>query len=104
MTITEFLEACIVEEEEQARDWQGDWNYSLEAAGNRLIAWTAAKRKIIGFHLRDDDVQRMVYGDIYPCTECGDVDDSPVEWPCRTLRALAAVYKDHQDYQQEWAL
>ena len=24
------------------------------------------------------------------------------EWPCRTLRSLAAVYSDHPDYRQEW--
>ncbi len=24
------------------------------------------------------------------------------EWPCPTIRALASVYADHPDYQQEW--
>jgi hypothetical protein len=26
----------------------------------------------------------------------------PDDWPCATLRALAAVYSDHPDYDSEW--
>ena len=69
----------------------------------RVLAECAAKRAIVDRHRRDPDVQRMIYGDIYPCTECGDADDSPMEWPCPTMRILAAVYADHPDYQSEWA-
>jgi hypothetical protein len=44
----------------------------------------------------------MTYGTIVACEMCGSVDDSPVEWPCETLLALASVYADHPDYRDEW--
>lgn len=73
---------------------------------SRMLAECAAKRKIIEDHGYVHEVINWAdgsSGDAW-CRTCGSVDDSPVEWPCRTLRALAAVYADHADYQQEWAL
>lgn len=82
----------------------GTWGEHLARHGPaRVLAECAAKRAILALHRRDDEVQHMVYGDIYPCTECGDADASPVEFPCNTIRSLAAVYADHPDYQQQWA-
>ena len=82
----------------------GPWGeHAANTNPTRVLAECAAKRAIVEMHRRDPDVQRMIYGDIYPCTECGDADDSPMEWPCPTMRILAAVYADHPDYQPEWA-
>jgi len=41
------------------------------------------------------------------CTRCGaGLDDVYLTepWPCDDLRILAAVWSDHPDYKQEWAL
>lgn len=38
------------------------------------------------------------------CTTCGAPGEwYHHEWPCETLRALAAIWSDHPDYQPEWA-
>ena len=70
----------------------------------RVLREAGAKRKILAYHApeftdyRDGDgIERGTY----ECTEC-DPGGSPDNWPCRTMRALAAVYADHKDYQQEW--
>jgi hypothetical protein len=34
------------------------------------------------------------------CARCASHAEG--EYPCRTLRALAAVYADHPDYRDEW--
>lgn len=68
----------------------------------RVLAECAAKRAIVELHQPYEIVQRMAHGDIYPCLECGSVDDAVVEWPCRTLRTLAAVYADHPAHLDEW--
>ena len=74
----------------------------------RVLREVAAKRAILSVH-------RVVeypgpYVPISPtCSICiteregyqeewGDDD-----WPCATIRLLAAVYSDHPDYRQEWA-
>ena len=80
----------------------------------RVLAECAAKRAIIESHHPHDHGGQ--HGDAVFCDECqwdhGDdaprIDNQPVENfganPCRTLVALAAVYKDHPGYQQEWAV
>ena len=100
MNITEFLEARIAEDEQRA-------NYygPLAMGTTRVLAECAAKRAIIAEHAIDLDMR-----DPY-CDTCAEwwkceVGEGPpmVKYPCPTIRALTAVYKDHPDYQQEWAL
>lgn len=73
MTITEFLEARIAEDETQAAKHQesairhGWGDYTA-----RVLAECAAKRAIIAYS------------------------------PPRTLQHLAAIYDDHPGYRQEW--
>lgn len=93
-TITEFLEARIAEDELAAYDLMG------EREGDRTLAECAAKRAIIEEHYwRSAEGARGCglcnYSRDYGWEETG---------PCKTVRALAAIYKDHPDYQQEWAL
>lgn len=145
MTITEFLEARIAEDEAEARaaspgPWKWDDEpamdeaflyapndeavlvaYGLHTQGflectdenrthiarydpSRVLAECAAKRAIIDEHGLDDSSTKDY------CESCADWWNSelgegppPVAWPCPTLRSVAAVYKDHPDYQQEWA-
>ncbi|AYR00918.1 hypothetical protein PP636_gp55 [Arthrobacter phage Hestia] len=56
----------------------------------RVLAECAAKRAIAGLHKVGAD-------------QCDEHNAMFESIPCSTIRALAAVYKDHPDYQQEWA-
>lgn len=56
----------------------------------RTLAECAAKRAIVGLHKVGAD----------QCDEHNAMFESIA---CPTIRALAAVYKDHPDYKQEWA-
>lgn len=95
MTITEFLEARIAEDEALAQTIQerGEWrgiqvNAATETAVHverwhpaRVLAECAAKRAIL------------------------EVCDDGGPWPSdidRIHSALAAVYADHPDYRDEW--
>lgn len=80
MTITEFLEARIAEDEIAAYDIMG------EREGDRMLAECAAKRAIIGWWTNG------VIGEV-------EIDGELTN----PLLPLAAIYADHEDYQQEWA-
>jgi len=111
MNITEFLEARIAEDEALAN--AATANYAPDAwdnpasAGNyypadvafwdhqapaRVLAECAAKRAIIE-DWEDPNGDGVWEGYDYGCALTTD----------RAARALAAVHKDHPDYQQEWA-
>lgn len=93
MTITEFLEARIAEDEAHVRRVGSFVNECQECAfGNqpdspysheRLLADCAAKRAIIE--------------GLEPFSFLDDINAPEL------LGILAAVYSDHPDYQQEWA-
>lgn len=138
MTLTEFLLACIAEDEADAQDatpgpW---WNESgtvhapypfgrdltagnggachpLNAQGSngrdadadaehasrhdpgRVLAECAAKRAIVALHSSEDGVR---YG---YCEQCWD-GNTPLPYPCLTLRILALPYAEHEQFQEEW--
>lgn len=140
MTIAEFLEARIVEDEDLARkadsgrwlpedkgvtfefygeefpegeaqarmvaDTRANQNHIAQWDPTRVLAECAAKRAILGLHgpVKDDGWLSGSAHDYLWCGSCGSIDDSPEPHPCDTLKALAAIYADHPDYQQEWAL
>jgi hypothetical protein len=122
--LTEFLLARIAEDEELARGAHYDgqrWyseeefvgrypdccdcgcevmmgaNRKIEAAHvanwdpARVLAECAAKRAIVALH-RPDDLESSDRGMYFYAEGAGDA-----------VKALAAVYKDHPDYQSEWA-
>jgi hypothetical protein len=82
----------------------GDKAHIVRHDPARVLAECAAKRAIMAEHgLYDHSTKDY-------CETCVDWWKSelgegppPVAWPCPTLRAVAAVYKDHPDYQQAWA-
>lgn len=92
--VVEFLLARITEEEEFSKpmvglddDDRGGWAI---AYGEQMMAECAAKRNILAQCSSILDVGSREY------------DDAP-ELALGVLRSLAAVYADHEDYQQEWA-
>lgn len=80
MKLTKFLEARIEEDERRAYDVMG------EREGDRTLAECAAKRAIIAGIIPERD------------PHAGHPDYDPL-W---VIRELAAVYRDHPDYKQEW--
>lgn len=110
ITLTEFLLARIAEDGEDLDfvsevwngEWgtQGDWERAKERQDRRLTLERDAKRRIIEIH---ETVEDSYDGD--PCCfRCSADGEYPGRFPCDTMRALAAVYADHPDYQQEWEL
>lgn len=92
MKLTEFLEARIAEDEAEAKNLQGETDFGLEAAGDRMLAECAAKRELLEQRKRIDQSMSM--------------DDWSAGWSdgnYAALNALAAVYKDHPDYREEWS-
>jgi hypothetical protein len=67
----------------------------------RVLREVAAKRAIVALHPPTN-----TYAPLGPdCGACGYLIGelfSTVDWPCPTLRHLAAVYADHPDYREEW--
>lgn len=92
MTLTDFLLARIAEDETEVELGASRFN------PERVWAECEAKRRIVKLHLPSASHRW--------CISCTDIDTLPpnnVEaFPCRTLRALAAVYADHADYRDEW--
>lgn len=76
MTIIEFLEARIAEDEKVALPGS---QWLAECAGKRAIIKLNAGASVLG-------------------------DWKTVRPEAVMIRALAALYKDHPDYRQEWAL
>lgn len=110
MTITEFLLARISEDETWAHVVQSSGIHITQgpstsaSSAARVLAECEAKRRIVELHGAYPTPQAMTYGTITACQECGSVDDSPVEWPCPTLRHLASIYADHPDFREEWRI
>jgi len=103
MTITGFLEARIAEDERHARmlaETDRRPVLSLSATVNhpqRLLAECAAKRAVVELH------PTYIYTDEEPGFEMEAAKCLCGGSPCATLQALAAVYRDHPDYREEWA-
>lgn len=115
MNITEFLEARTAEDESLAQAaikshapdevweselgdmnlWPEDIAFWASQTPYRVLAEFAAKRAVISFHHYVSDGL---------CSTCVETGPDAQAFPCDTLKALAAVYKDHPDYQQEWSL
>ena len=101
MTLVEFLEARIAEDERKAEAggyhngggvFANDNYGCLLVQPSRVLAECAAKRAIISDH------QQVDVPFFWPvCVGCER------QMPCATLRHLAAVYKDHPDYREEWS-
>ena len=111
MTITEFLEARITEDEARASSgWarlrDSRWETTNEGQDfltpSAVLAECAAKRAIVELH---GNINADFQDDAAICQTCHDHHyHAPADWPCPTIRAIASVYVDHADYRQEWEL
>lgn len=90
MHITEFLEARIAEDEAEGDEqsitayYDGGWS---DEHVQRVLAECAAKRALLQEHVQAGP---LCFGDEH-------------EFPCATLKVIAAVYAAHPDYRPEWA-
>jgi hypothetical protein len=112
MNLAEFLLARIAEDEAGAKRgaaeiaadpyaWtdfpSGEWDPT------RVLAECAAKRRIVERHAPEDYNTAFVGSEVIQvCTECAGGGSPGADWPCGTMRDLAAVYADHPDYRDEW--
>ncbi len=104
MTLTEFFAARVTEDEECARlcvdigqDWVAYGIQPVGMSGKRVLAECEAKRRIVELHFENDP------GPDAECGACGDIGGYYSQvWPCPTIKALAAVYADHPDYDEAW--
>ena len=69
---------------------------TIETPDPRLWAECEAKRRIVALHSSQDGV-RFGY-----CEQCWD-GNTPLPYPCLTLRILALPYVDHPDHDEDWS-
>lgn len=111
-TITDFLEARIAEDKEEAEHFLERYRQGEDISKRRwlrILREAEAKSVIVSKH---EPVDYSGIGMESPnaCQLCG-VSTGMGDWewvensfPCDTLKAVAAVYADHPDYEKEWVL
>ena len=106
--VVEFLRARLDEDERIAR----------EAAPGRRLTYTAEPkvyeippdtpllRHQVNYDparvLREVEALRRIVDEHHPVDPCDAHDASFRSISCDTLRALAAIWADHEDFQEEW--
>lgn len=106
-----FIQARLDEDEDEARDlpalvskpvpyWLEPYHRRFSAAW--VLATVAALRRIVDEHpnVNDGDCGTCVVGLWGYPTHGGS---RPENWPCPTLRALAAIWRDHEQFDPAWA-
>ncbi|WP_432244999.1 DUF6221 family protein [Arthrobacter sp. G.S.26] len=99
MTISEFLEARIAEDEARANltaDTSPAQSPTARWAVARVLAECVAKRKILALH------SALTYSDEDPRFPIEPATCLCKGAPCPTLTALAASYSDHPAFLREW--
>jgi hypothetical protein len=103
--LVDFVRQRLDEKEQRARYRLGESAQyaAFEQEPEQALREAGAGRAIVALHRpglwnADDDP-----ADIH-CAECTADEDlyKAQIWPCPTMRALAAVYDSHPDYQEAW--
>jgi hypothetical protein len=89
--LIDFLEARIAEDEADARR-----GLETEGAAGPVVGWFNPGRV-----LSECAAKRKILGNVPLVTDVPTAIGATSEY---VLMALAAVYKDHQDYQEGWAV
>ena len=110
MTLTDFILARIAEDEAVAsragsfapwsEPFQTDNYGHLTVQPDRVLAECEAKRRIVEWHKPLPGLGGYA-ANCAGCWEDGGEDGAPL-YPCRNIRWLAAVYADHEDYDESW--
>ena len=79
---------------------QAEAEYFATISPARVLREVEAKRKILAEHRIDPE---LLPGVCYRCRYGVPAHWESADWPCPTLRALAAPYSDHPDYDPGWA-
>jgi hypothetical protein len=128
MSITEFLSDRLTDDERENRPDVDPESWCDRVAGihyehDRIAAEITAKRAIIsahsphkvtykvakaslpphaerprGWQMEDSNFEVSGVGEACNTCDCEHGDD----YPCETIRALAAIYSHHPDYRSEW--
>lgn len=79
--------------------WEEDGEYIENWSPVRTRRETEFKRFLLSQH-RPDTIPLQAFGrpPFTGCAEC------MTEFPCRVVREMAALYRDHEDYDQSWAI
>jgi hypothetical protein len=110
-TLAEFLLARY--DEDEASTLSGECRCEDNGAtrpdcGSRIIDDAAAKRRIVALHPTTENVINPGYGPhvaAFGCETCHDWDGiTEGRGDCDTLRALAAPYSDHPDFDPSWRI
>ena len=112
--VAAFLRARLAEDEADIYDRDEPESWCDRADGvhighARARREVAAKRAIAELHYGPDACMACATWDSpprgyeRPLGSRFDIMGYCVPWPCPTLRALAAVYSDHPDYDPGWA-
>lgn len=125
-----FLEARFAEEQAEATkampsDREPEYVWGMDVLGRdrystevqdavvmrywpgRVLAEIHAKRGILNRHTATDGGKGWngwERSNGLVCTECGNADANPINWPCTTLKWLGQPYQDHEDYQGAWSV
>lgn len=116
-TLADFLSARLDEDERLARqaleetgteretrypypDRLATCMHDARHSPARVLREVAAKRAILAEHRIDPE---LLPGVCYRCRYGVPAHWEPAAWPCPTLRALAAVWRDHPDYDPSWS-
>lgn len=100
LTIQEFLEARLDEDEQIARaaKWAGMGSF---IDPERALADVAAKRAILHQHGNGDGAHECPDGFM---DSAETEPHTGYELNCMTVRLLASVYRSDPDYREEWAV
>lgn len=110
MTIIEFLQARITEDEQEAKAGLAQYQRGEDTSKRRwtrMLTESKAKRTILEAHPITTNVlevsTRAKWG--FACATCFSFGDVVEDLGyCDTIRALAAVYDGHPEYESEWKI
>lgn len=95
-SLPEFLLECIAEDEAVAEHGDGGLMEDAHFSTARVLAECEAKWQIMDEHYSWEAKDDW-------CARCSRLDwTAAVQFPCPTLRFLAAVYADRPGYREEW--
>lgn len=100
--IAYFLRDQIADDKADSRHGLRAWTWADgKQVPGRWARECEAKWRIVAFHRPSTDHPHGWNAYCVGCYEEGGMDGAP-NYPCKTIRLLAAVYSDHPDYREDW--